>query len=137
MGIFPEGLPHFIGKKNGIFRRIIFWLEWNDLHNGRGACSPWLTRKQNVCATPRLTPNIFFLGLIQEDGGIAGHALRELGLETERVQEMVERLAPIGREEPAEIELSVGGQQVLEFAIEEARHSWAPVYRHRTSAACA
>ena len=61
------------------------------------------------------------LGLIQEDGGIAGHALRELGLETERVQEMVERLAPIGREEKSALELSKGAQQVLEFAIEEAR----------------
>ena len=61
------------------------------------------------------------LGLIEEDGGIAGHALRELGLETERVQEMVERLAPIGMQETPALELSIGGQQVLEFAIEEAR----------------
>jgi ATP-dependent Clp protease ATP-binding subunit ClpC len=61
------------------------------------------------------------LGLIEEEGGIAGHALRELGLETARVQEMVERLAPIGRTESPALELSVGAQQVLEFAIEEAR----------------
>lgn len=60
------------------------------------------------------------LGLIEEEGGIAGHALRELGLETSRVQEMVERLAPIGRAEVTGLELSVGAQQVLEFAIEEA-----------------
>ena len=61
------------------------------------------------------------LGLIEEEGGIAGHALRELGLENARVQEMVERLAPIGREESPALELSVGAQQVLEYAIEEAR----------------
>ena len=61
------------------------------------------------------------LGLIEEEGGIAGHALRELGLETARVQEMVERLAPIGSVESPALELSVGAQQVLEFAIEEAR----------------
>ena len=61
------------------------------------------------------------LGLIEEEGGIAGHALRELGLETTRVQEMVERLAPIGRVESPALELSVGAQQVLEYAIEEAR----------------
>ncbi len=61
------------------------------------------------------------LGLIEEEGGIAGHALRDLGLETERVQEMVERLAPIGREESPALELSTGAQQALEFAIEEAR----------------
>ena len=61
------------------------------------------------------------LGLIEEEGGIAGHALRELGLETARVQEMVERLAPIGSVESTALELSVGAQQVLEYAIEEAR----------------
>ena len=32
------------------------------------------------------------LGLIREEGGVAGRVLRELGLEAERVQEMVERL---------------------------------------------
>jgi len=61
------------------------------------------------------------LGLIEEDGGIASHALRELGLETERVQEIVERLSPIGMHETSTLELSIGGQQVLEYAIEEAR----------------
>ena len=61
------------------------------------------------------------LGLIEEEGGIAGHALRELGLETARVQEMVERLAPIGLQESPTLELSVGAQQALEFSIEEAR----------------
>lgn len=61
------------------------------------------------------------LGLIEEDGGIAGHALRELGLETGRVQEMVERLAPMGLTETPALELSYGAQQLLEFAIEEAR----------------
>jgi len=66
------------------------------------------------------TEHILF-GLIQEDGGIAGHALRELGLDPDRVQEMVERLAPMGLTEPAQIELSFGGQQVLEYAIEDAR----------------
>ncbi len=66
------------------------------------------------------TEHILF-GLIQEDGGIAGHALRELGLDPDRVQEMVERLTPMGLTEPAQIELSFGGQQVLEYAIEDAR----------------
>ena len=61
------------------------------------------------------------VGLIEEDGGTAGAALRELGLETERVREMVERLSPMGLVETPAIELSKGAQQVLEFAIEEAR----------------
>ncbi|MCX6055723.1 MAG: ATP-dependent Clp protease ATP-binding subunit [Chloroflexi bacterium] len=61
------------------------------------------------------------VGLIEEEGGIAGHALRDLGLETDRVREMVERLAGLGLQETLTIELSKGAQQVLEFAIEEAR----------------
>lgn len=61
------------------------------------------------------------VGLIEEEGGTAGTALRDLGLETERVREMVERLSPMGLTETITIELSKGAQQVLEFAIEEAR----------------
>jgi ATP-dependent Clp protease ATP-binding subunit ClpC len=61
------------------------------------------------------------LGLIQEEGGVAGRVLRDLGLEPERVQEMVERLSGYGQYRGGKIELSPGVQQVLEFAIEEAR----------------
>jgi ATP-dependent Clp protease ATP-binding subunit ClpC len=61
------------------------------------------------------------VGLIEEEGGTAGAALRDLGLEVERVREMVERLSPMGLTETTTIELSKGAQQVLEFAIEEAR----------------
>jgi ATP-dependent Clp protease ATP-binding subunit ClpC len=61
------------------------------------------------------------VGLIEEDGGVASHALRELGLETDRVREMVERLVPMGLEGIETIELSKGTQQILEFSIEEAR----------------
>lgn len=61
------------------------------------------------------------LGLVEEESGVAGRALQELGLETSRVLEIIERLEPMGREEPASLELSLGAQQVLENAIEEAR----------------
>jgi ATP-dependent Clp protease ATP-binding subunit ClpC len=61
------------------------------------------------------------LGLIMEDGGIAGRALRELGLEPERVSEMVERVSGFGTSREGKIDLSPGTQQVLEFAIDEAR----------------
>ncbi len=61
------------------------------------------------------------LGLILEDGGIAGRALRELGLEPERVQQMVERLTGVGQYRGAKLDLSPGTQQVLEFAVDEAR----------------
>jgi ATP-dependent Clp protease ATP-binding subunit ClpC len=61
------------------------------------------------------------LGLIQEEGGIAGRVLRDLGLEPERVQEIVERVTGIGQGYSGKIDLSAGVEQVLKFAIEEAR----------------
>jgi ATP-dependent Clp protease ATP-binding subunit ClpC len=61
------------------------------------------------------------LGLIREDGGVAGRVLRELGLEAERVQEVVERLTGPGQSRGAKLDLAPGTQQVLELAIEEAR----------------
>jgi ATP-dependent Clp protease ATP-binding subunit ClpC len=61
------------------------------------------------------------LGLIQEEGGVAGRVLRELGLEEDRVKEMVERIVPPGRLFPERIQLSLGTEKVIQNAIEEAR----------------
>jgi len=61
------------------------------------------------------------LGLIREEGGVAGRVLRELGLESARVKEMVERLSGQGRYAGGRIELAPGTEQVIQFAIEEAR----------------
>jgi ATP-dependent Clp protease ATP-binding subunit ClpC len=61
------------------------------------------------------------LGLIREDGGVAGRVLHELGLEPDRVQEMVERLTGSGTYRGGKLDLSPGTQQVLEYAVEEAR----------------
>jgi ATP-dependent Clp protease ATP-binding subunit ClpC len=61
------------------------------------------------------------LGLIQEDGGVAGRVLRDLGLEPDRVREMVERLSGFGQSGGDRIDLSPGVQEVLEFAVDEAR----------------
>ncbi len=61
------------------------------------------------------------LGLIQEEDGIASRALRDLGLEPDRVREIVERISGYGENTEAKIELSQGTQQVLENAIEEAK----------------
>ena len=36
------------------------------------------------------------IGLIREEGGVAGRVLRDLGLEENRVQAMVERLSGVG-----------------------------------------
>jgi ATP-dependent Clp protease ATP-binding subunit ClpC len=61
------------------------------------------------------------LGLIREEGGVAGRVLRELGLEVSRVQEIVQRLTGVGQYRGGKIDLSPGTQQVLEFAFEEAK----------------
>ena len=44
--------------------------------------------RQNSIGTEHL-----LLALIQEEGGVAGRVLRDLGLETERVREQVERFS--------------------------------------------
>ncbi len=72
--------------------------------------------RQNVIGTEHL-----LLGLIEEEGGVAGRVLRELGLEPDRVREMVERMSGFGQFKGGKIDLAPGTQQVLEFAIEEAR----------------
>lgn len=60
------------------------------------------------------------LGLIREEGGVAGRVLRELGLEADRVQEIVERLTGPGQYSGGKLDLSPGTQQVLEYAVDEA-----------------
>jgi len=61
------------------------------------------------------------LGLLQEDGGVAGRVLHELGLEVVRVQELIERLTGFGMYTGSKLDLSPGTQQVLEYAVDEAR----------------
>lgn len=63
------------------------------------------------------------IGLLREDGGVAGRVLRELGLDTARVQAMVERLSggPGTRTPFTKIELSPSTKRVLELAVEEAK----------------
>jgi ATP-dependent Clp protease ATP-binding subunit ClpC len=63
------------------------------------------------------------IGLLQEEGGVAGRVLRELGLEVGRVQAMVERLssAPETRTVFTKTELSPSTKRILEYAVEEAR----------------
>jgi ATP-dependent Clp protease ATP-binding subunit ClpC len=63
------------------------------------------------------------IGLLREEGGVAGRVLRELGLDAVRVQAMVERLSggPGTRTPFTKIELSPSTKRVLELAVEEAR----------------
>ncbi len=61
------------------------------------------------------------MGLMQEEGGVAGRVLRDLGLDQDRIREMIERLGGKGESESKRLDLTPGVQQVLEMAIEEAR----------------
>jgi ATP-dependent Clp protease ATP-binding subunit ClpC len=73
--------------------------------------------RQNSIGTEHL-----ILGLMDEEGGVAGRVLRDLGMTSERVREMVQRVSgTVTNFDPNHIELAAETQQVLEFAIEEAR----------------
>jgi ATP-dependent Clp protease ATP-binding subunit ClpC len=62
------------------------------------------------------------LGLIREEGGVAGRVLRELGLDQRRVEELVERMTRAStRVTTQSPELSPGTKRVLELAVDEAR----------------
>lgn len=61
------------------------------------------------------------LGLMEEEGGVAGRVLRELGLESSRVREIIERVGTSGSADEIKIELAPDTQQVLEYAVDEAR----------------
>ncbi|MBE0690722.1 MAG: ATP-dependent Clp protease ATP-binding subunit, partial [Anaerolineae bacterium] len=62
------------------------------------------------------------LGLIREEGGVAGRVLRELGLDQHRVEELVERMTrATTRVSTITPELSPGTKRVLELAVDEAR----------------
>jgi len=62
------------------------------------------------------------LGLMREEGGVAGRVLRDLGLEQSRVEELVERLTRAStRTAQIQLDLSPGTKKVLELAVDEAR----------------
>ncbi len=62
------------------------------------------------------------LGLMREEGGVAGRVLRDLGLDQRRVEELVERMTRAGQRTPnARLDLSPGTKKVLELAVDEAR----------------
>ncbi len=62
------------------------------------------------------------LGLLREEGGVAGRVLRDLGLEQRRVEELVDEMTRASTRMPnAAPELSPGTKRVLELAVDEAR----------------
>lgn len=61
------------------------------------------------------------LGLLRDQGGIAGRVLRELGLDIESVLTVTESITGYGEYRGDALALSPGTQRVLELAVEEAR----------------
>lgn len=62
------------------------------------------------------------LGLMDEEGGVAGRVLRELGMMSDRVREVIRRVTTSSSSfDPNRVELASDTQQVLEYAVEEAR----------------
>jgi len=67
-------------------------------------------------------PEHLLLGLLDEEGGVAGRVLRELGMSPDRIREAVNRVSSVSPDfDPNSVELASQTQQVLEFAVEEAR----------------
>jgi predicted nucleotide-binding protein len=59
---------------------------------------------------------------MEEEGGVAGRVLRELGMTPDRVREVVKRVSNVSPEfDPNRVELASETQQILEFSVEEAR----------------
>jgi ATP-dependent Clp protease ATP-binding subunit ClpC len=71
---------------------------------------------QNYIGTEHL-----LLGMMKEEGGVAGRVLRELGLDAVRMEEVIIRITGVGSETSAKLDLSPGVQRALENAVEEAR----------------
>lgn len=69
---------------------------------------------------PLIGSEHLLLALIQEDTGVAGRVMRELGVELDRAREMVLRLSGMGGSRVDRINLSTDAQKILDLAIEEA-----------------
>jgi hypothetical protein len=61
------------------------------------------------------------LGLVREEGGVAGTVLRELGLNRKQVEELVKELSAASKTEVSSPELSTGAKRALEKAVDQAR----------------
>ncbi len=69
---------------------------------------------------PQISTEHLLIGLIELEGSVASRVLRDLGLEAERVKAMVEKEIGYG-DHTGTITLSPGMQQVIPYAMEEAR----------------
>ncbi len=69
---------------------------------------------------PQISTEHLLIALIQMEGSVASRVLRELGLEADRVIDVVEKEIGFG-DYTGQISLSPGMQQVIPYAIDEAR----------------
>ncbi len=69
---------------------------------------------------PQISTEHLLLALIELEGSVASRVLRELGLERDRVNTLIEKEIGYG-DHDGQVTLSPGMQQVIPFAIEEAR----------------
>ena len=61
------------------------------------------------------------LGLMREEGGVAGQVLRKLGVQPQRVVDLVERITGPGRRtSQSKVDLTPRTKRVIELAVEEA-----------------
>jgi ATP-dependent Clp protease ATP-binding subunit ClpA len=62
------------------------------------------------------------IGLMREEGGVAGRVLHDLGVDQRRVEELVDRLTYTQQRSPSkQLVLSADIKKVLELAVDEAR----------------
>ena len=69
---------------------------------------------------PQISTEHLLIGLIELEGSVASRVLRDLGLEADRVKDMVEKEIGFG-DHTGQITLSPGMQQVIPYAMDEAK----------------
>jgi len=71
---------------------------------------------------PQIGTEHLLMGLLLDQGGIAGQVLRDLGLDIDSVLTITENITGFGEYSGDALALSRGTQRVLELAVEEARN---------------
>jgi predicted nucleotide-binding protein len=70
----------------------------------------------------QIGPEHLLLGLMGEEGGVAGRVLHELGLTADRVRQTIRQVTvPASDFDPNRVELATETQKILEFSVDEAR----------------
>ncbi len=80
----------------------------------------------------RIGTEHLLLGLMLEDGGVASRVLRDLGLEEDRVREVMTKISEQHPSFSGQIELGDDTQAVLEVCHRRSPPDGAPLYRYGT-----